>query len=121
MLGALTACAPKDEGVGAPASGAPQGVSTTSPKTETAAEDEPSTANSAAKALDLSMPENFFPENNYDSEKIQSEKFDASGLFNKDDEKTLSVTVTPSLEAGEQPHSLPKLDGGSVSVEINTK
>jgi hypothetical protein len=74
--------------------------------------------------LDLSMPENIWVADPEDIEQVDipSHKFDAKPLFErKDKDDELSVTVIPSFETSDEDLTLPKLDGGSVSVEVKTK
>jgi hypothetical protein len=73
--------------------------------------------------LDLSLPENIWAgdEGIHEPVNLPPKGFDASELFNQEEEDNLSFMVMPSFEINEDPTQLPQLDGGSVSMEMKTK
>ncbi len=75
-------------------------------------------------ALDLSMPDNIVIDDQENIEPLEGSRyeFDAGPLFEQaEQDDDLSIMVVPSFEPGDEPSQLPKLDGGSVSVEKKTK
>lgn len=71
--------------------------------------------------LDLSLSEDFFTEEPLSEVAPSPKRFDAGELFDKKKGKSVTINVTPYIEPGEDPEDLPKLDGGSVSIETKTK
>jgi hypothetical protein len=111
-LGALVACSPKQE--------AQEDAAAQSTMTAPTADTQTPT-HLPSKALDLSMPENFFLEDTGPTAAPLPNKFDASGLFEEDDKTRIAVTVSPSFTAGEDELDLPEIDGGSIAIKVKTK
>jgi hypothetical protein len=75
------------------------------------------------QSLDLSLPDDIGIEerNTAKSYNVSPNLFDAKELFkDKEDENSLSISVTPSFNYNKDIEEL-ELDGGSVSLEVKTK
>lgn len=70
--------------------------------------------------LDLSLPPDTFADESASDTDLGKGDFDAKPLFDKKD-RNVDVKVQPEFAEGEEPDELPKLDGGSVSVDVKTK
>jgi len=72
------------------------------------------------KELDLSMPEGFFADGVEITGEPQPERFDAAELFDRDEQESVNVTVTPRIEDSRD-QRLPEVDGATVTVEKKTR
>ena len=74
-----------------------------------------------ARSLDLSLAEDFFDTEELPATEARPPDFDASELFDRQDDDTMKVTLVPELEPSDRPDELPRMTGGSVTVEKKTK
>jgi len=81
----------------------------------------PAVAAPSKEPLDLSLSNDFFAGESLPNGKSAPERFNAAELFDKKDDESVDIYVTPYLEPGEGSESLPELEGGSVTVKKKTK
>ena len=97
--GLLVACSPKQDPVEETVPQPSENVAMPSSKTDASTEDLESGAYSASKPLDLSLPEDLDWEQDEELVNPQPRQFDLDGLFNKDDESTMSHLCSSHPEA----------------------
>ena len=88
-----------------------------------AADDATAPAETPRKALDLSLPADLEFDDDLESGDTVSERnFDARPLFRNQESGKLSIQVAPTLAKPDDEESrLPTVDGGSVSLEVQTR
>ena len=121
VTGLLVACSPKQDAVEVAVPQPSENVATPSSKTGASTEALESGASSASKPLDLSLPEDLSWDQDGEMVNAQPRQFDLDGLFNKDDESTMSIYALPTLKPSEEGGYLPEVDGASVSITVKGK
>lgn len=119
--GLLVACSPKQDPVEETVPQPSENVATPSSKTDASTEALESSAYSASKPLDLSLPEDLDWDQDEELVNPQPRQFDLDGLFNKDDESTMSIYALPTLKPSEEGVYLPEVDGASLSITVKGK
>lgn len=117
VTGLLVACSPKQDAV---EEAVPE-LSAPSSNADASTEALESGASSASKPLDLSLPEDLSWEQDGELVNAQPRQFDLDGLFNKDDESTMSIYALPTLKPSEEGVYLPEVDGASLSITVKGK
>ena len=122
VTGLLVACSPKQDAVEEAVPEQPsENVATPSSNADASTEALESGASSASKPLDLSLPEDLSWDQDGELVNAQPRQFDLDGLFNKDDESTMSIYALPTLKPSEEGVYLPEVDGASVSITVKGK
>jgi hypothetical protein len=122
VTGLLVACSPKQDAVEEAVPEQPsENAATPSSNTDASTEALESSAYSASKPLDLSLPEDLSWEQDGELVNAQPRQFDLDGLFNKDDESTMSIYALPTLKPSEEGVYMPEVDGASVSITVKGK
>ena len=122
VTGLLVACSPKQDAVEEAVPEQPsENAATPSSNTDASTEALESSAYSASKPLDLSLPEDLSWEQDGELVNAQPRQFDLNGLFNKDNESTMSIYALPTLKPSEEGVYMPEVDGASVSITVKGK
>ena len=119
--GLLVACSPKQDALEEAVPEPSENVATPLSGADTPTEALESDSYSASKPLDSSLPEDLDWAQDAQTENLHPRQFDLSGLFNKDDESTMSIYALPTFEPSEEGVYLPEVDGASLSITVKGK